>query len=272
MSNYYIQRPDFVKLGVQGALEAACTDLGSITSVEIPFEAEARMRRSSKYRGAPVEATIDAASATITVVCEEMTTELFQFLSGATYAANALAVDGTGGAPTYLTAYIGSIPIDGNKHTFHAVKCIVDPSFSLSLDAEGMEVELPLVMMVDPEASGAKFYELTLQSTDTTAPTIASVSPTDAATGVNVNSNFAWTFAEAVRSEDVTDKKFFVAKADGTMVAGALTIGTDNTVVTFNPTSDLAASTAHIAVAVKGIRDTAGNELAATSISNFTTA
>lgn len=166
MSNFYINRPQFVKVGAEGAAEGTCTDLGSVRSVEISFEAEARFATAAKYRGAPVEGTIDAAQGTINVVCEEMTEALFEYLTGGTYDGvnDELLVDGTGGDPVYLTVYVGDIPVQGVQHTFHAIRCIVEPSFSLSLGEEQMTVNLPLRMLVNPAATGAKFYELTAQA------------------------------------------------------------------------------------------------------------
>jgi hypothetical protein len=166
VSNFYINRPQFVKVGAEGANEAASTDLGSVRSVEISFEADARFATAAKYRGAPVEGTIDAANGSINVVCEEMTEAVFEYLTGSTYDGtnDKLLVDGTGGDPVYLTVYIGDIPIQGVAHTFHAIRCIVDPSFSLSLGEDQMTVELPLKMLVNPAATGAKFYEFTAQA------------------------------------------------------------------------------------------------------------
>lgn len=106
---------------------------------------------------------------------------------------------------------------------------------------------------------------------DATVPTVSGVSPIDGATGVSVNSNIVWTFAEAIKPADVTTKNFFVIKADGTAVTGTLSIGTNNTVVTFEPASNLSATTDYIAIASRHIRDVAGNYMAANEVTNFTT-
>lgn len=106
---------------------------------------------------------------------------------------------------------------------------------------------------------------------DTTPPTVT-VSPLDAATGVSVSTNVIWTFSEPIRETDVTDANFFVTDNSGGEVTGTLSLSADKTVVTFNPTADLAALTAYTAVATKNIKDLAGNALAANSVTNFTTA
>lgn len=107
---------------------------------------------------------------------------------------------------------------------------------------------------------------------DTTAPTVTVV-PADAATGVAVGANIVWTFSEAIQDSLVTEANFFVTKvSDGSLVAGALTINEAKTVVTFDPTANLTAATAYIAIATKNIKDVAGNPMATNSVTNFTTA
>lgn len=107
---------------------------------------------------------------------------------------------------------------------------------------------------------------------DTTAPTVTVV-PADNATSVAVGANIVYTFSEAIQSGCITPSNFFVIKAsDGSQVPGTLTVSTDKTVVTFDPTSNLTASTAYIAFATTNVKDLAGNALATTAVINFMTA
>ena len=116
------------------------------------------------------------------------------------------------------------------------------------------------------------FTAVVIADADTTPPTVTTV-PLDAATGVAVDANMVWTFNEAIDPAKVTAANFFLVKAtDGTIVAGALSIDATNKIVTLNPTSNMSASTAHIAIATTNVTDIAGNALAAASITNFTTA
>lgn len=116
------------------------------------------------------------------------------------------------------------------------------------------------------------FTAVTIPEADTTPPTVTT-SPLDAATGVAVDANVVWTFSEVIDTNKVTAGNFLVMKAtDGSVVAGALSIDATKKIVTFNPTSNLTAATAYIAVATTNITDVAGNALAAASITNFTTA
>ena len=127
----------------------------------------------------------------------------------------------------------------------------------------------------DPDyvaATGANWFTNgPLGTTDTTPPTV-SVSPADAATGVVVSANIVWTFSEAIHASEVTAGNFFVIKDDGTAVLGTLSIGTNNTVVTFDPTSNFSASTDYLAIATSNVRNLAGIALAANSVTNFQTA
>jgi len=108
---------------------------------------------------------------------------------------------------------------------------------------------------------------------DTTPPTVT-VAPIDTASNQAGSVNIVWTFSEAILASQVTDDPdetntyFTVMKADGTIVAGALSIGTSDTVVTFNPTSDLTAGADYISIC-KGIKDKSGNVLAAACVANF---
>ena len=81
------------------------------------------------------------------------------------------------------------------------------------------------------------------------------------------------TFSEAIATESVVyGESIILQKADGTQVAGAGAWSVGNTVYTFNPTSNLSASSDYVVIATKAIKDLAGNKLAAVNVFNFTTA
>lgn len=107
---------------------------------------------------------------------------------------------------------------------------------------------------------------------DSTAPSVSSVTPADAATGVSVSANIEWTFSEALRLDSITTANFMVTTAAGVDVPGAVSYNSGTFVVTFNPTSNMGASTAHIAIVSPNVRDEAGNAMAAPHYTNFTTA
>jgi len=107
---------------------------------------------------------------------------------------------------------------------------------------------------------------------DTTPPTVTT-NITDGATGTAVTTNFVWTFNEAIHPNTVNSANFMLIKtSDGSLVAGNLTHSADKTTVTFDPTTDLSATTAYIAIATTNVTDVAGNKLANQETTNFTTA
>ena len=113
-------------------------------------------------------------------------------------------------------------------------------------------------------------------NTDTTPPT-CTVSPTDAATGVAVSANIVFTFSEDLDPGSVVPANFVLMTAAGVEVALtsaniALVNNGASTTVTINPTSNLSASTDYVITATTGIRDKAGNSMAAAKIINFQTA
>jgi len=118
-------------------------------------------------------------------------------------------------------------------------------------------------------ATGTNWFTTGDISPDVTPPTVTVV-PADTDVDVAKTANVVWTFDEAILPATMTAANFFVIKSDGTAVAGALSIGTNDTIVTFNPTSDFTNSAAYISIATTGVKDKSGNALAANCVANFT--
>ncbi|WP_397575928.1 Ig-like domain-containing protein, partial [Sphingorhabdus sp.] len=114
------------------------------------------------------------------------------------------------------------------------------------------------------------------QATDTTAPTVRSFSPTDAATGVAVGNNIVLTFSEAIArgTGTITIRS---GSATGTIVesfdaATSNRISISGSTLTIDPTNNLAGNTRYFVVFSSGnIRDLAGNAYRGTSTYDFTT-
>lgn len=119
---------------------------------------------------------------------------------------------------------------------------------------------------------GATFFDNVYESNADVTPPTVTVVPLDEATGVAVGSTVAWTFSEAIQPGTVTDATFFVFEDGGTAVTGSLNYNSTTFVVTFTPTGDMSAATAHTAVCTTNVKDLAGNALAANEVTNFTTA
>lgn len=94
-------------------------------------------------------------------------------------------------------------------------------------------------------------------SADVTPPTVTTV-PADSASGVAVDSNLTATFSEDIREADINLVNFRLIKSTGAIVAGALTYVPATKTATFNPTSNLDASSTYIWT-IGGVRDLSGN-------------
>jgi LmbE family N-acetylglucosaminyl deacetylase len=106
---------------------------------------------------------------------------------------------------------------------------------------------------------------------DTTPPTVASVVPAAGATGVGVGTAVSATFSEAIAPSSVTTTNFVLRDGSGTAVAASVS-GSGST-ATLQPSAALSASTTYTAtLAAGGVKDLAGNALAADYSWSFTTA
>ena len=105
---------------------------------------------------------------------------------------------------------------------------------------------------------------------DTEAPTVTERAPADGATNVAVGTDITATFNEAITGISGTSATL---TAEGATAPTAATVTYDaaTRTVTLNPQADLAMDTLYTVSLTNGIRDTAGNALAATSWT-FTTA
>ena len=138
--------------------------------------------------------------------------------------------------------------------------------------ANAIEDKLPFLAVKNSDAG----YALSIAvNADTTAPTVSSTSPANAATGVTASTTVVWTFSEDLRVSSVSTSSVAVIKdSDGTAVAGTVALVNNgaSTTVTFTPGANLASGQAYTAVLTTQVRDLAGNPLAATSHVHFTIA
>ncbi len=125
-------------------------------------------------------------------------------------------------------------------------------------------------------SAGAQVWTFTTGATgDSTAPTITALSPPNLGAGICLTKTVTATFSEPMDASTLTATNFTVA--DGTAaVAGSVSYNAASQVATFTPTAaaGFAASrtfTVTIASGNTGVKDLAGNALAANSVSTFTT-
>jgi hypothetical protein len=105
------------------------------------------------------------------------------------------------------------------------------------------------------------------QAPDTTPPTVISVSPANGATDVSISTTVTATFSEAMDPSTINTTTFTLS--NGGPVSGTVTY--TNTTATFTPSSPLAANTVYTATITTGVKDLAGNTMAANYIWDFAT-
>ena len=105
----------------------------------------------------------------------------------------------------------------------------------------------------------------TAAETDTSAPSIISVSPSKSATGVQVNTTLKAAFSEAMNALSLTMATFTLSGG----VGGAVTYG-DN-IVSFTPSANLSYATTYTATITTGVSDLTGNAMANDYAWSFTT-
>ncbi len=106
---------------------------------------------------------------------------------------------------------------------------------------------------------------------DTTRPTVTSTVPAAGATGVALNTSVTASFSEPMDPSTITTGTFTLACPAGTAIAGTVSYASSGNTATFDPASNLPASTTCTATITTGARDTAGNALASNFVWTFTT-
>lgn len=109
---------------------------------------------------------------------------------------------------------------------------------------------------------------------DTTPPTVASTLPTAGATGANPTAPVTATFNEAMDSATLSTATFELRDPANTLVAAAVTYNAATNTATLTPTTSLTSSilyTAKVKGGTSGVKDLAGNALAADFTWSFTT-
>jgi Domain of unknown function (DUF4082)/Bacterial Ig-like domain len=110
---------------------------------------------------------------------------------------------------------------------------------------------------------------------DTTPPTVTAVTPAPGSTGVVGSVNLTATFSEAMDAASITATSFVLRDASNALVPAVVTYNATLRVATLNPTPTLSSGalyTATVLGGALGVKDAAGNALAANSGWSFTVA
>lgn len=106
---------------------------------------------------------------------------------------------------------------------------------------------------------------------DTSPPTVSIISPPNGATGVAVTISVTATFSEPVQPSSVSTTTFNLQSGTAS-IPGTVTLSADGKTATFDPTSTLTSSVSYSAIIRTGVKDIAGNVIAAPKQWSFTTA
>jgi hypothetical protein len=112
----------------------------------------------------------------------------------------------------------------------------------------------------------------TIPIPDTTAPTIITRSPANGATGVATNTVVTIQFSEPMDQTTINSTNIKLTDSLSAAVPGAVTYDLLTNTAKFTPTSALNNNAKYTVTVTTGVKDLAGNQLAAQSTSTFTTA
>jgi hypothetical protein len=115
-------------------------------------------------------------------------------------------------------------------------------------------------------------WSFTTLAVDTTPPTVASVTPASDATNVSLGTSVSATFSEPISAASVNGTTFFLRDASGTAIAAS--VSSSGSSATLQPSLSLQPGTTYTATLLSGsagIKDMAGNALAADFTWSFTT-
>jgi len=167
----------------------------------------------------------------------------------------------------------------GGTRMYHFPKCVISGSGAHSYkkdDKTVVEMEMD-VLWDNAQASGAEMGTFTDTNVDTTPPSVALSTPTDGGTVTKDTKNVVeWTITEAGQIDQSTivyGDTFSIINtttpASAALVAGTLAYNATTKKVTFTPTNNWTAGNTFQAIVTTGLKDLAGNRLAATKIEQF---
>jgi len=163
----------------------------------------------------------------------------------------------------------GVTPVTGAV-SYTGVTAVFNPTVDLAVDTlyTATITTVATDLAGNPFASDYTWSFTTGVALDTTAPTVTSTVPVDAATAVAIGNNLTATFSEAMDPLTITDLSFILT--DGvTPVTGAVSYS--GVTAVFNPAVDLEPATVYTATISTVASDLAGNPLASDAVWSFNT-
>lgn len=112
------------------------------------------------------------------------------------------------------------------------------------------------------------FANVIIPGGDNVAPTATTV-PLDGAAAVAVGANVVFTFDKAMDANTINGSNIFLMKADGTMVASAITLDDTKKIATIDPAANFTAGD-YVAICTTNVKSSYGVKLANAIAVNFT--
>jgi methionine-rich copper-binding protein CopC len=204
-----------------------------------------------------VSSTGPARSAASVPVTTNVTATFDEAINSSTLTTATFTLNGGAGGVA------GTVSLSGNTATFR-------PSASLAYSTAYTATITTGVKDLAGNALAANYTWTftTGAAADTTPPAVSSTSPANGAAGVAANASITATFSEAVEPATVTSTTFTLQ--GGAAVVGG-TVSLNGNTATFRPQASLAPGTTYTATIATGVRDLAGNAMAASRSWTFTT-
>lgn len=114
-------------------------------------------------------------------------------------------------------------------------------------------------------------FAWTFVTVDNVPPTVVSTVPTVGATNVAIGATVTATFSEAMDTTTINGTTFTLKTTGGTAVTGTVTYDVPSKTARFTPSSPLLNNTGYTATITTGVKDLAGNAMAANKVFAFTT-
>jgi hypothetical protein len=204
-----------------------------------------------------VSSTVPANAATSVAINSAMTATFSEAMTPLTITAATFTLkQGT-------TAVSGAVSYTGTTATFtHATNLVPSTAYTATITTGAKD------LAGNPLTSNYVWGFTTAAVLDSTAPTVSSTVPVNAATGVSINSAMTATFSEGMDPLTITTMAFTL-KQGVTAVSGTVTyVGLR---ATFRPAVNLAPNTVYTATVTTGAKDLAGNAIATNFAWSFTT-
>ncbi|MEO8936073.1 MAG: Ig-like domain-containing protein [Burkholderiaceae bacterium] len=215
-----------------------------------------------------VTSTVPAPSATGVATNAGITATFSKAMNAATITATTFSLVCPAGTAT--TGTVG-YAVNGNIATF-------TPSANLPASTLCQATISTAAKDVAGNALAAPFVWTftTGAGTDTIPPTVVSSNPIDLAIGICVNKTVNVTFSEAMDPLTITNATVLLSQTNGPAVTGVVAYDAATRIASFRPSANLIGTPAtNYTVTIKsgaaGVKDLAGNALAADRVSTFTT-